>query len=339
MSCPWACLPYARTGTGRDRFVLEDWGQIKHPRLVAQKMLEGFADLPVVDCGPIAGGRGKLRAIFGMTTTESSFKTILGFGMMLLAYETGLLRPGQTVCESSSGSLATGLALAGKVLGNPVEIVSDPNIPVVTRRRIELLGGRLHTVDGPHPTGGTQQSRYELLMALMAEQPDMFWTNQNDSELNPAAHRRWLVPGVAPKLDLEWIDAAIFVVGTGGHFVALSEMLHRHGIPCYVAERVGSTTFGGPPGPSVLRGIGNQNVVPKVIGSSMHLVEDVYYFSDADAAAGVQELARRGIYVGGSSGITFQGATRLVEDTPARNILTFFPDRGELYGDQFLNSS
>ena len=119
--------------------MLEDWGNIKHPQLAAQKMLAGFADLPVVDCGPIGGGRGKLRAIFGMTTTESSFKTILGFGMLLLAYEAGLLRPGQTVCESSSGSLATGLALAGKVLGNPVEIVSDPNIPVVTRRRVELL--------------------------------------------------------------------------------------------------------------------------------------------------------------------------------------------------------
>ena len=319
--------------------MLEDWGQIKHPRLVARDMLEGFADLPVVDCGPIADGRGKLRAIFGMTTTESSFKTILGFGMMLLAYERGLLRPGQTVCESTSGSLGMGLALAGKVLGNPVELISDPNIPVVTRRRVELLGARLHLVDGPHPTGGTQQSRYELLQGLLAERPDMHWTNQNDSELNPAAHRRWLVSSVEPKLDLEWIDAAIFVVGTGGHFVALSEMLRRHGIPCYVADRVGSTTFGGPPGPSVLRGIGNQNVVPKVIGSGLHMVEDVYYFSDAEAGVAVQELARRGIYVGGSSGIAFQGATRLVENTRARNILTFFPDRGDLYGDQFLGTA
>jgi cysteine synthase len=319
--------------------VFHDWGQIKRPQLVARQMLEGFADLPIVDCGPIGGGRGKLRAIFGMTTTESSFKSILGFGMLLLAYEAGLLRPGQTVCESTSGSFGVSLALAGQVLGNPVELVSDRDIPVVTRRKIELLGAGLHLVSGPHPTGGTQQARYELLLALMAARPDMFWTNQNDSELNPAVYRRWLVSSVAPKLDLRWIDAAIFVVGTGGHFVALSEMLRGHGIPCYVADRVGSITFGGPPGPSVLRGVGNQNTVPKVIGANLHLVEDVYYFSDADACAGVQELARRGIYVGGSSGIAFQGANRLVEDTTAHNILTFFPDRGDLYGDQFLGAA
>src|SRR3989337_681703 len=69
----------ARPPERKDRLVIEDWGQIKRPRLVAQKMLQGFADLPVVDCGPIANGRGSLRAIFGMTTTESSFKSIHGF--------------------------------------------------------------------------------------------------------------------------------------------------------------------------------------------------------------------------------------------------------------------
>lgn len=319
--------------------MIQDWGQVERPRLVAQEMLAGFADLPVVECGPIAGGRGRLRAIYGMTTTESSFKSVLGFGMLLLAYEQGLLRPGQPVIESTSGSFGVSLALAGKILGNPVELVTDRNVPVVTRRKIELLGARLHLVDRPHPVGGTQQARDEVRRARMAARPGMFWPDQNDSALNPAVYRRWLVPSIAPKLDLDWIDAAVFVVGTGGHFVALSELLRSHGIPCYVADRAGSVTFGGRPAPSVLRGIGNQNTVPKVIGSHLHLVEDVSYFSDLDAAAGVRELARRGIYVGGSSGVAFMGASRLAEKTRARNILTFFPDRGELYGDQFLGAS
>lgn len=319
--------------------MIEDWGQTKLPRLVAEEMLAGFANLPVVDCGPVDGRRGRLRAIYGMTTTQSSFKSILAFGMLLLAYERGLLSSGQPVIESTSGSFGASLALAGKILGNPVELVTDPNVPLVTRRKIELLDARLHLVDGPHPVGGTQQSRDELVHALRKARPGMFWTDQNNSELNPAVYRRWLVPSITPKLDLDWIDAAIFVVGTGGHFVALSEMLRSHGIPCYVADRVGSTTFGAPPAPSVLRGIGNQNTVPKVIGSNMDLVEEVYYFTDADAAVGVRELARRGIYVGGSSGVAFMGANRLAEETSARNILTFFPDRGELYGDMFLGAS
>ena len=169
---------------------------------------------------------------------------------------------------------------------------------------------------------------------------DLFWTNQNHSDLNPAVYRRWLVPRVAPKLDLSWIDAAIFVVGTGGHFVGLSEMLRRHGIPCYVSDRAGSITFGGgPPTPSILRGAGNMNIVPGVIGAHMDLVEGVYYSTDQESSEAVQELARRGIYVGGTSGLAFNGARRLAENTAARNILTFFPDRGELYGDLFLGTS
>jgi cysteine synthase A len=319
--------------------VIENWHDLEHPRLVAEKLLEGFSDLPVLDCGPIAGGRGRLRAIYGMTTTESSFKSILGFGILLLGYEAGLLHPGQTVIESTSGSLGVSLALAGKILGNPVELVTDPNIPAITRRKIELLGAKLHLVSGPHPTGGTQQARVELLAALLAERPGMHWTDQNNSGLNPAVYRRWLVPSIEPKLDLDWIDAAIFVVGTGGHFVGLAEMLCRHGIPCYVADRVGSATFGGEPGPSILRGIGNTNAVPDVIGSAMHLVEDVFYSSDEEAAEGVRELAGRGVYAGGTSGIALQGAAKLVAATGARNILTFFPDRGDLYGDVFLGAS
>jgi S-sulfo-L-cysteine synthase (3-phospho-L-serine-dependent) len=319
--------------------VIEDWSRIDEPWSVAERLLRGFTDLPVVDCGSIAGGRGRLRAIFGMTATQSSFKSILGFGLPLLAYERGLLKRGQTIIDSTSGSLGLSLAMAGKILGNPVELVSDPNIPAVTQRKIELLGARLHFVDQAHPTGGTQQARVESMDALRAARPEMYCTNQNHSDLNPAVYRRWLVPGIEARLDLSWIDAAIFVVGTGGHFVGLSEMLRRHGIPCYVADRFGSITFGGKPTPSVLRGAGNMNIVPDVIGSNMHLVEDVHYSTDDDAAEGVQELARRGIYVGGTSGMAFDGATKLVEATGARNILTFFPDRGELYGDQFLGAS
>ena len=92
---------------------------IENPRSVAQRMLDGFVDLPVIDCGPIANGRGRLRAIYGMTATQSSFKSILGFGLLLLAYERGLLERGQTVIDSTSGSLGMSLALAGKILGNP----------------------------------------------------------------------------------------------------------------------------------------------------------------------------------------------------------------------------
>lgn len=302
------------------------------------RLIESYCDVSLVECGPIHGDTA-LTGIFGMSSTQSSFKSILGLGLLLLAYEHDLLRPGQPVIESTSGSLGVGLAQAGRMLGHPVHLVSDRNIPPMTRRKIELLGAQLHLVDEPDPVGGFQESRDQLLKALLGQNPHFYWTDQNNSRLNPEVYRRWLVPRLRGMLDFDAIDAGIFVVGSGGHFVAIAEMLTAEGIPSYVADRAGSITFGGTAAPSVLRGTGNQNMIPRVIGENMHLVKDVHYVSDAEAAEGVQELARRGIYVGGSSGVCLMGARSLARNATLRRVVTFFPDRGELYGTQFLGES
>jgi cysteine synthase len=102
-----------------------------------------------------------------------------------------------------------------------------------------------------------------------------------------------------------------------------------------VADRKGSITFGGSPGPTILRGTGNQNMIPRVIDENRHLVKTVHYVSDDEAVQGVRDLARRGIFVGGSSGVCLMGARRLASGSDVRSVLTFFADRGELYGSQF----
>ncbi|MEU8588221.1 pyridoxal-phosphate dependent enzyme [Streptomyces sp. NPDC048664] len=303
-------------------------------------LIEEFSDLTTLDCGTLEGGPLRLRAIHGSPATESSFKSILGLGLLLLSREQGLLAPGQPVIESTSGSLGLGLAVAGRLLGHPVHLVSDRGIPDVTRRKIELTGAVLHFAERPHPVLGTQQARDDLLKSILADHPEYHWTNQNDSPLNPQVYTRWVVPRLAATLDFSRIVAGIFCVGSGGHFAALSAMLQDKGIPSYVADREGSITFGGEPGRSMLRGTGNQNRIPAVIESARSRVTGVHRVSDAEACAAVRDLAARGISVGGSSGVCYMGARRLARDLgPATDgeILTFFADRGELYGTTLLD--
>jgi cysteine synthase A len=307
------------------------------------RLIEDFCDLRLVDAGPCGDTGYRLQAILGCSASESSFKSILGLGLLILAREQGLLAPGQPVIESTSGSLGVGLAVAGRALGHPVHLVSDRNIPVLSRRKVELLGATLHLVHEPDPQGGMQQARDVLLGRLLAANPDFYWTDQNDSPLNPLVYRRWLIPRLEPLLDFDELAAGVFSVGSGGHFSALSEMLLARGVPSFVGDRHGSITFGGAPGPSILRGTGNQNKIPRVIDAARDRVAGVYVVDDEQAAHAVRQLAAEGISVGGSSGVCYVAAHQVAEElarlgprTGRRVILTFFPDRGELYGETFL---
>lgn len=102
----------------------------------AEQRIETLCDLNIIR---IHHPQGEVRAIFGSPTTESSFKSILGIGLLLLARRTGKLSSGQPVIESTSGSLGVGLAAAGMLLGHPVHLVSDINIPQITLQKIKYL--------------------------------------------------------------------------------------------------------------------------------------------------------------------------------------------------------
>ena len=302
------------------------------------KLMDEFTDLCLVECGKTITSNTNISAIFGASVTESSFKSILGLGLLLLSKEKGLLRDGQPIIESTSGSLGVGISLAGKILGHPVHLISDKNIPKITRKKIELLGAKLYIVNDPAPTGGFQQSRDDKLQELLKINPDFYYTNQNNNLLNPEVYRKWLIPKIENKLDLSSFSAGVFCVGSGGHFVALAELLNRYSIKTFAADRIGSITFGGEPSASILRGTGNQNIIPEVIRQKMGLAHDIIYVSDQEAINGVKLLASNGIYVGGSSGLCFSAACKLADQYHGGRILTFFPDRGELYSDSLFNT-
>jgi cysteine synthase A len=132
----------------------------------------------------------------------------------------------------------------------------------------------------------------------------------------------------------------VFGVGSGGHFSALSGWLKSGNakLRTYAADRHGSITFGAEPGPSLIRGVGNQNIVPGVIQAHRDLVDGVEYVNDRQAFRACLDLAEQhGLFVGGSSGVMYHAAANIARRLGEGAVLTLFPDRGELYHDTIWN--
>lgn len=305
----------------------------------AERYLAYYARVPVIDLGVVEGTASRVLAICGGAHIDSSFKNLLALGMLLLLRRAGLVTPAQTIVESTSGSFGEGLAVAGRILGHPTILVSDPNLPPLTRRKIEFLDSRLDFICSPHPTLGWQQAREDRVRELVRENPEWFWTDQNNSEYNPMTYTTWLVPEVQKQIEPSEIAAAVFGVGSGGHFSALASWLKRANprTRTFAADRIGSITFGGPPGQSRLRGVGNQNIVPGIMQRYIHLVDDVERVTDEESFRSARVLASRGVFVGGSSGLVYEAAVRIARRIQTGNVLTLFADRGELYGDTIWN--
>lgn len=301
----------------------------------ANERLHAIARPPLVECSdPLEPYR--VQGFFGSPLLDSSFKSILGLGLLLLAHERGLLDDNQPVIESTSGSFGVGLAQAGQLLGHPVHLVSDINVPIPSLVKMEALGARVDLVENPHPVLGFQQAREDHLRALLESNPTWYWTRQNESDLNPEVYRRWMMKHVESVVPWDTIAAGVFCVGSGGHFTAFAELLRLRGIPVYVADREGSITFGGVPGPSRLRGVGNQNSVPGVIRRAMHHATGLRYVSEQEATETMRELLGRGLAVGGSSVVSVCAAKKVADSLALPHdgrdtILTYLPDRADLY--------
>lgn len=305
------------------------------------QLIEDLCKLQVINVG-LPFSNTKIDAILGYTATQSSFKAILGLGILLLAKEHGYLKDNQPIIESTSGSLGVALSWAGKMLNHKVYLVADSGCNPFTLKKMQLMGANIIMAKEGTFNGGAQEAREVTLLEQLEIIPNLYNVNQHHNPLNPMVYRRWLIPYLQKNINFNNIKAGIFCVGTGGHFIGLAEMLQQHNIPAYVAEREGSITFGGQPKPSIVRGAGNMFYVPKVIESNKHLVADKVIVKDSETLEGLKELSAMNIVVGGTSGMCYAGAKKLLTDSklPDNNkkILTFFADKGELYWESLYKN-
>ncbi|MFJ8011049.1 pyridoxal-phosphate dependent enzyme [Streptomyces sp. NPDC096339] len=251
--------------------------------------------------------------------------------ILLEARRLGTLKPGDPVIESSSGTMALGVALVGRSLGHEVHIVTDPRIDPVTLAKLRALGCRVHVVEAM-TSHGWQSARLERLAELQGELPGAFWPQQYTNPDNPGAYRTLAGELLA---DLGRFDTLVGAVGSGGSLCgtarALRESLpalHVVGVDC-----VGSALFGQPDVPQRLQsGLGN-SLLPKNLDRT--LVDEVHWLNDHEAFAATWDLAReQQIFGGNTSGSVYRVLTGLADRAePGTRIVGILPDRGDRYAD------
>lgn len=247
----------------------------------------------------------------------------------------GTLRPGGLIAESSSGTLAMGVALVGGHLGHPVHIVTDPRIDAVTRAKLESLGATLDVV--PAMTGnGWQSARLERLRTVLDANPGAFWPRQYENPANPAAYRALadeVTAAIGP------VDVLVGAVGSGGSLCGTARVLRRTNpaLRVVAVDAVGSAVFGQPDVPQRLQsGIGNSLIPANV---DFEVIDEVHWLSDREAFAGTLALAaEERIFAGNSSGSAYLVARWLSSELPAdASVVAIFPDRGDRYAHTIYN--
>lgn len=271
-----------------------------------------------------------------------AIKDRVALRMIQDAEAAGTLRPGGTIVESSSGTMAEGLARVGGMRGYRVLIVTDPRIDPMTVAKLRALGATLEIVDTCPERGGWQLARLERLREVVGQNPDAVWVRQYDSPSNagaygPLAAELWEACGGT-------LAAVVGTVGSGGSLCGISQVMRRRlpGLKVVAVDAAGSALFHQEDRKRLQSGHGN-SIIPGNL--SYHAIDEVHWIADGESFLACRELARReGIFAGGSSGAVYVVGSWLAEQLEEdRDVVLIMPDRGDryfetIYNDDFLRA-
>jgi N-(2-amino-2-carboxyethyl)-L-glutamate synthase len=262
-----------------------------------------------------------------------SVKLKAALEMVEAAERSSVLRPGATIVESSSGNIGVALSLVAASNGYGFVCVTDSRCTVSAQRLMRAYGAEVHVVTEPHPTGGLLGARMARVEQLCRENDRYVWLNQYDNSANWAAHSRTTGPEILkafPELDVLFVGA-----GTTGTLMGCARYLHEEkpSVRVVAIDAEGSITFGFPPAPRLIPGLGTA-VRPAQLDRSY--VDDVVIVSEVDTIRTCRTLQRNGFLFGGSTGTVVSGALRWLDEHAPNGDLTavaIAPDLGERYLD------
>lgn len=252
------------------------------------------------------------------------------------AMESGKLKPGDTVVESSSGNMAIGLAQTCKYFGLNLEVVVDPMVNKQNIKIIKAYGGKVNIVSTPAQEGGFIQARLDRVQEILKSNPRSFWTNQYGNPQNPVAHKQTMHEiikdlGVAP----DYLFAATSTCGT---LMGCAEYVIKNKLNTKViaVDAVGSVIFGTP---AAERKIPGHGAGRKSQFLKREAIADVVHISDEECVKGCYNLLNsEAILCGGSSGAVTAAVQKFAPNIPSGAcVAMILCDRGERYVDTIYN--
>ncbi len=292
--------------------------------------LELIGSTPLVKLNAVSPPNGgNIYAKLEFMNPGGSVKDRIALAMVEDAEKRGVLKPGSTIIEPTSGNTGIGLALVGAVKGYKVILVMSENMSSERRMILESFGAKTELSRAEFGMEGTIERAEELL----AENPDYFMPQQFNNPANPEVHRQTTGPEIVSAMNGESVDAFVAGIGTGGTITGVGEVLKQNyeNVKIVGVEPATSAVLSGnPPGPHKIQGIG-AGFKPKVL--NMDILDSIQPVSDEDAFHYSQRLAKEeGLLVGISSGAACCAAYKLAQEMgPDKNVVVVLPDTGERY--------
>ncbi|MBN1240725.1 MAG: pyridoxal-phosphate dependent enzyme [Gammaproteobacteria bacterium] len=311
-------------------------------------ILETIGRTPVVRIEKLAPPGVNLYAKVEAFNPMGSVKDRLALGVIEDAERAGVLRPGQTVVEATSGNTGIGLAMVCARKGYPLVVTMAENFSIERRKLMRFLGARVVLTPAAAKGTGMLAKAVEL-----AEAHGWFLCRQFENESNADAHTRTTAEEILEDFADTRLDYWVTGFGTGGTLKGVARVLKARSpaTKIVVCEPDNSQMLGsgiaqerrgdGAPAashplfrPHLMQGW-SPDFIPKLTEDAVaaKLIDRIVPISGADAMRLSRELAQKeGIFVGTSSGATLAGALEVCAGAePGANVLCMLPDTGERY--------
>lgn len=295
---------------------------------VANNISELIGETPIVKLNnAVEEGSADIYLKLEFMNPGSSVKDRIALSMIEAAEEEGILKPGDTIIEPTSGNTGIGLAMVAAAKGYKLVVVMPDTMSQERRNLLQAFGAELNLTPGAEGMKGAIEKAEEL-----KEEHGYFMPQQFNNEANPAIHTRTTGEEIVRQMK-EGLDAFISGIGTGGTITGAGKVLRKHfdGIKIYAVEPEDSPVLsGGSPGPHKIQGIG-AGFVPKVLDTDIY--DGVITISNDEAFETARKVAQLdGILGGISAGAAIAAAKKVAEKLgKGKKVLAVLPDNGERY--------
>ena len=299
---------------------------------IAKQLTDLIGNTPMLELGKFSAAHGVETPIVAKVeyfNPGGSVKDRIALAMIEDAEARGLLKPGATIIEPTSGNTGVGLALASAVKGYKLILTMPETMSVERRNLVKAYGAEVKLTDGKAGMAGAIKAAEELRDSI----PGSIILQQFENAANPKRHYDTTGVEIWEQTDGQ-VDIFVAGVGTGGTVSGIGKRLKEKNPNVKIVAVEPSTSpvlNGGKSGPHKIQGIG-AGFVPKTYDASV--IDEVLDVDNDDAIRTGRELAQQeGLLVGISSGAAAFAATVLAKrpENKGKRIVTLLPDTGERY--------
>ncbi len=299
---------------------------------IAKQLTELIGNTPLLELNKYSTAKGLETSIIAKVeffNPGGSVKDRIGLAMIEDAEAKGILKPGATIIEPTSGNTGVGLALVSAVKGYHLILTMPETMSIERRNLVKAYGAEVRLTPGKDGMSGSIKVAEELRDSI----PGAVILQQFENPSNPAKHYATTGPEIWRDTDGQ-VDIVIGGVGTGGTICGTGKYLKEQNanVKVIAVEPKSSPVLnGGQSGPHKIQGIG-ANFVPKTYDAQV--IDEVFDVENDDAIRTGREIAQQeGLLVGISAGAALYAAIQIAQrpENKGKKIVVILPDTGERY--------